>query len=247
MDWDSGLYDQKHAFVAEYGKELLSYVPDNLEQAILDVGCGSGTLTVQLAKLGARVVGVDSSEEMIARAKNILPEAEFCICNALNMPFTAEFDVIFSNAVFHWIKDHDALLKAIYRAMRDNGKLICEFGGSRNIAKIEAAFACAYAETGRDYHSEFNFPEVKTFSGLLEKNGFKIELIYDFDRPTPLSDGKMGLRNWLRQFFASELQVVSGAELEYILRRVEGLTRHELWNGHEWRADYRRLRAIACK
>ena len=98
------------------------------------------------------------------------------------MPFTAEFDVIFSNAVFHWIKDHDALLKAIYRAMRDNGKLICEFGGSRNIAKIEAAFACAYAETGRDYHSEFNFPEVKTFSGLLEKNGFKIELIYDFDR-----------------------------------------------------------------
>ena len=206
MDWDSGLYDQKHAFVAEYGKELLSYVPDNLEQAILDVGCGSGTLTVQLAKLGARVVGVDSSEEMIARAKNILPEAEFCICDALNMPFTAEFDVIFSNAVFHWIKDHDALLKAIYRAMRDNGKLICEFGGSRNIAKI-----------------------------------------YDFDRPTPLSDGKMGLRNWLRQFFASELQVVSGAELEYILRKVEGLTRHELWNGHEWRADYRRLRAIACK
>ena len=99
----------------------------------------------------------------------------------------------------------------------------------------------------RSYHSEFNFPEVKTFSGLLEKNGFKIELIYDFDRPTPLSDGKMGLRNWLRQFFASELQVVSGAELEYILRRVEGLTRHELWNGHEWRADYRRLRAIACK
>ena len=247
MDWNSRLYNQKHGFVAEYGKELLSYIPDNPGQAILDIGCGTGTLTAQLAKLGARVVGVDSSEEMIARAQNILPEAEFYICDALNMPFTAEFDVVFSNAVFHWIKDHDALLKAIYKAMRDNGKLICEFGGSRNIAKIEHAFARAYAETGRGYNHKFNFTEVKAFSDLLEKNGFKIELIYDFDRPTPLSDGKMGLRNWLRQFFASELKAVPPEEWEYITRRVEDLTRRELWNGHEWRADYRRLRAIACK
>lgn len=247
MVWDSRLYNQKHAFVAEYGKELLGYVPDNPGQSILDVGCGTGTLTLQLMKLGTRVVGIDSSEEMIAQAKKILPKAEFYICDALNIPFADEFDVIFSNAVFHWIKDHDVLLMAMYKAIRDNGKLICEFGASRNIAIIENAFARAYAESGRNYNHKFNFPEVKTFSGLLEKNGFKIELIYDFDRPTPLSDGKMGLRNWLKQFFASELKMVSLGEWEDIARRVEDLTGNALWNGREWCADYRRLRAIAYK
>lgn len=247
MAWDSELYNQKHAFVAEYGKELLSYVPDNMEQAILDVGCGTGTLTARLAKLGARVVGIDNSKEMITQAENILPEVEFYVCDVLKMPFAEEFDVVFSNAVFHWIKDHDALLKAIYEVMKKNGKLICELVANQNIAKIESAFAMACAEAGMDYHSEFNFPDVKTFSGLLKKNGFKIELIYDFDRPTLLSDGKLGLRNWMRQFFASYLKTLSSEAWENIVRRVEDLTRCELWKGCEWCADYRRLRVVAYK
>lgn len=69
MEWNSQLYDNKHDFVAEYGKGLLEFVPENKEQTILDLGCGTGTLTAQLKKLGSKVVGVDSSQSMIDKAK----------------------------------------------------------------------------------------------------------------------------------------------------------------------------------
>ena len=50
MKWDSKLYDNKHSFVAEYGKGLLEFVPVDKEQRILDLGCGTGVLTEQLLK-----------------------------------------------------------------------------------------------------------------------------------------------------------------------------------------------------
>ena len=57
MQWNSTLYDQKHDFVAKYGEGLLTFLPENPAQAILDLGCGTGTLTAQLAARGSRVVG----------------------------------------------------------------------------------------------------------------------------------------------------------------------------------------------
>ena len=109
MNWNSTLYDNKHDFVAEYGKELLELIPENRCQRILDLGCGTGTLTVQLAKLADQVVGIDSSENMIEKAKGQFPEFTFMVGNALDLPFENKFDVVFSNAVFHWISDHDTL------------------------------------------------------------------------------------------------------------------------------------------
>ena len=64
-EWNASLYDNKHDFVAEYGKGLLEFVPVNNNQSILDLGCGTGTLTAQLKKLSKEVIGVDSSQSMI--------------------------------------------------------------------------------------------------------------------------------------------------------------------------------------
>ena len=69
MEWNSTLYDKKHDFVAKYGKGLLEFVPQNAKQTILDLGCGTGILTAQLAELCNKVVGVDSSENMIDKAR----------------------------------------------------------------------------------------------------------------------------------------------------------------------------------
>ena len=64
-EWNATMYDNKHDFVAEYGKGLLEYIPQNEKQSILDLGCGTGTLTVQLNNLAKTVIGVDHSESMI--------------------------------------------------------------------------------------------------------------------------------------------------------------------------------------
>ncbi len=245
MEWNSTLYDKKHDFVAEYGKGLLEFVPQNTKQTILDLGCGKGTLTAQLAKLCNKIVGVDASQNMIDKAKEEFSDIEFKVCNALALPFEKEFDVVFSNAVFHWISDHDALLKNIHKALKPQGVLVCEFGASGNIATIESAFAEACNSLGYGYKAKFNFPTAEDFGKLLKRNGFVIDRIYEYDRPTVLKDEEQGLVNWMKQFFVSELEVMPEHVQAMVFEKVEGLTRGALWNGAEWVADYRRLRAIA--
>lgn len=247
MKWNAALYDEKHNFIAEYGKGLLAFVPENNHQSILDLGCGTGTLTVQLAELADRVVGMDSAQSMIDTAKAHFSDITFMVGDALALPFEAEFDVVFSNAVFHWINDHDLLLKNIHKALKPHGALICEFGAEGNIATIDRAFSAASQAHGYTFTAKFNFPASAHFAALLEANGFVIEKVYDFDRPTPLKDGADGLANWLKQFYASELAVMPATVQNAVLRETEAATRDALWNGAEWIADYRRLRAIAHK
>lgn len=245
MEWNSTLYDKKHDFVAEYGKGLLEFVPKNDGQTILDLGCGTGMLTVQLAGLCNKIVGVDSSQSMIEKAKEQFSNIEFMVCDALTLPFENEFDVVFSNAVFHWISDHDTLLKNIYKVLKPKGLLVCEFGASGNIAAIEDAFTKACNDLGYEYESKFNFPTAEDFGKLLGSNDLVIDRIYDYDRPTVLKDGEQGLVNWMKQFYVSELAVMPDNVQATVCKKVEELTRGTLWNGEEWVADYRRLRVVA--
>ncbi len=244
-EWNAILYDNKHNFVAEYGKGLLEFVPKNKNQSILDLGCGTGTLTSQLVNFADTVVGVDSSESMIEMAQKQYTDIKFIICDALKLPFNKQFDVVFSNAVFHWIADHNALLNQVHKVLKPNGLLICEFGANGNIATIENAFMKVCRDSGYEYNPKFNFPTSEQFADLLKKNSFSIDKIYDYDRPTPLKDNEEGLANWIRQFFASDLEFMSEKSQAEIIKKVEDLTRGSLWNGSKWIADYRRLRVIA--
>ena len=167
------------------------------------------------------------------------------MCDALDLPFEDEYDVVFSNAVFHWIKDHNALVINIRKALKPEGMLICEFGANGNIATIDDAFREQCAENGYEYHCKFNFPKAESFKQLIENHGFFVDRIYDFDRPTPLKDGEAGLYNWIRQFYASELELMPDLIQEKIVSNVLNCTRQKLWNGDTWIADYRRLRVIA--
>lgn len=247
MKWNSELYDSKHNFVSEYGKDLIEFIPSDINQKILDLGCGTGTLTYQLSDKCSYILGVDSSADMIELAKKNYPSVDFKVMNILSLPFNREWDIIFSNAVFHWVKDHNLLVKNIEQSLKNGGKLICEFGAKGNISIIEKNFEIALKELGFEYNSKFNFPSEEEFKNILLSHNFDVKDIYSFDRPTVFNHGEDGLYNWAEQFFRLELDNFNDDQQKIILNRFEEISREELWNGSNWVGDYRRLRVIAEK
>ncbi|CZT55886.1 Trans-aconitate 2-methyltransferase [Eubacteriaceae bacterium CHKCI005] len=245
MHWNATLYREKHGFVPEYGKELLQYVNRDPDQNILDVGCGTGVLTNLLAVHGARVVGLDASEDMIAVAKESYPNVTFVEGNATHLPFQEEFDTVFSNAVFHWIQHQAELLDGICRALRPGGRLVCELGAQGNTQNIQEAFWKASSRVGVQIENRFFFPSTDQYEDLLVENGFVPERVVAFDRPTPLAEREMGLRNWMTQFLP--VSEIPQEKREEVFQEVEEELKPRLWKEGRWIADYRRLRVVARK
>ncbi len=245
MHWNTTLYKEKHSFVPEYGKELLQYVNLDPDQSILDVGCGTGMLAHLMAAHGAKVVGLDASEDMIALAKESYPDVTFVAGDATRLTFREEFDTVFSNAVFHWIQHQGDLLDGICRALKPGGRLVCELGAKGNTQNIRDAFSQAASHVGVEIQSHFFFPTVDQYEDLLMENGFVPERVVAFDRPTPLAEREMGLRNWMIQFLP--VSDIPEHQRERVFQEVENQLRPRLWKEGRWMADYRRLRVVARK
>ncbi len=247
MKWNAQLYDDRHTFVAQYGKDLLAHLSHSSIISVLDLGCGTGTLSGEIATMGKRVVGIDSSPEMIDQARALYPSLEFMVMNACELPWTGEFDAVFSNAVFHWITEQDSLLAAIYSALKAKGWLVCEFGGRGNIESIEKAFSAAMQRRGGNYHSPFFFPTPGEYGARLGAAGFNVVNIASFARPTPLAGAESGLKNWITQFFAAHLRSLPAKAAADLLEEIADELRPQLWDGRQWVADYIRLRVLASK
>ena len=245
--WNSALYDQKHSFVYEYGKELLALLHPQPGETILDVGCGTGHLTAQIAAAGARITGLDSSAAMIEKAQAAYPNLEFIRADATNFSFPEPFDAVFSNATLHWISDAEAAVKCMAQALKSGGRLVVEFGGKNNIANIMNALGAALTELGIAGMSRaMYFPSIGEYAPWLEKYGLEIKQAFLFDRPTKL-DGEDGMKNWLRMFAVMKTEKLSEELRETAFALAEKKLRSVQYIDGQWYADYRRLRIVAHK
>lgn len=243
MEWNTETYDHKHDFVFKYGEKLLDYLPAHSNK-VLDVGCGTGELTAQIAAKGCEVKGIDQSNNMIQKARLNFPKLDFVQGDILNMSLEkGEFDTVFSNAVFHWIKDQQKLVEKIQQVLQPGGYLICEFGAQGNINIISQAFSAELKLLGKTYRSPFYFPSVSAYTTLLSQNNFEIVTADAFSRPTFLKGGYSGLRNWVQQFFAADLAKLDDATM--VLDHLEERLKSDLWKEDHWEADYRRIRVVA--
>ena len=144
--WDAVEYAKSSAGQQQWAHELIVKLALNGNERLLDIGCGDGKISAELASdlSTGSVQGVDNSPEMIAMAKSRYPSAihpnlRFRLADASALPFWNEFDVVFSNAVLHWVNDHGPVLKGIADSLRPGGRILLQMGGRGNAAKVIAA------------------------------------------------------------------------------------------------------------
>ena len=116
-------------------------------ERILDIGCGTGRLTAEIAQApGVIVVGLDASAAMLAEAaagrrRDELDARErqgapvYVRGDGAALPFTPAFDAVFSNATFHWVPDHDRLFRSIHEVLNPGGRLVAQCGGAGNLRR----------------------------------------------------------------------------------------------------------------
>ena len=195
--WDAADYARVGSFVAELGGAALDLLDPKPGERIIDIGCGEGTLTRKIAERGATVLGIDNSPEMVgaARAQGV----DALLLAAEDMQFFAEFDAAFSNATLHWVLEKAQAARAIFRALKPNGRFAGEMGGEGNLKTLREALdeelvIRGYApplESSNWYASPEEFASVYEAAGFGEIDARLIE------RPTQIDHG---VAEWVTTF-----------------------------------------------
>ncbi|MBG1260374.1 class I SAM-dependent methyltransferase [Nostoc commune] len=248
-DWNTALYQDKHAFVWQYGEDLLKFLNPQPGESILDLGCGTGQLTEKIAPAGAEVMGVDFAPAMIEKARQNYPHIRFDIADARNFQVDKPLDAVFSNAVLHWVKEADSAIASIHQSLKPGGRFVAEFGGKGNVQAIATALENALEAINIPTQAlnQWYFPSIGEYATLLEHQGFDVIHAMLFGRPTPLAEGEAGMANWIQMFASSFLAGLSGEQQIQIIRVVEEYLKPMLYQQGTWTADYRRIRIVAIK
>jgi trans-aconitate methyltransferase len=236
--WKSDAYLHHAAFVPELAADVLKLLGAGPGQHILDLGCGEGTLTEQIAATGAKVVGVDSSADFVATA--VARGLDARLGNGEALTFAGEFDAVFSNAALHWMRNADAVLDGVRRALRKGGRFVGEFGGYGNVAAIHVAIRAVLMRRGIVAEAPWYFPTTSHYKTKLESHGFSVEEIGLHPRPTQLPTGIAG---WLETFAGPMLDHLPADDRADAVAEIEALLQSVLRDeGGHWTADYVRLR-----
>ena len=242
--WNADNYNKHADFASNLAFPVVALLNPQENERILDLGCGDGTLAVEIEKFSTKVVAVDLSESMVEKTKEKSIEAY--IMSATELPYENEFNAVFSNAVLHWVKEPETAISKISNALKTNGRFIAEFGGYGNIKYLTDAMQEVF-DKNKEY-GEFNnpwyFPKDTDYKQMLEANGFEVEYIELIPRPTKIDD----ITNWLDIFANGIVSHLTEEQQSVFKEEVRGILKPKIYNEKDgWVADYVRLRFKATK
>lgn len=247
VDMDAQAYAQRFGYVARYGAALLDLLDVPPGAKVLDLGCGNGDLTATMKDRGLSPLGIDGSSEQVQAARTRHPDIPFMHADAAEFELDTPADAVFSNAAMHWIpaERQEAMIRCVNRALRPGGILVFEMGGKGNNACIHDALREASVRHGLEYTIPFCFPSPAEYATLLEDNGFRVEYLEYFERPTPL-EGEDAMDKWLDMFARGLRDLPEDLSLAIRSEAMISL-RATLHAGATWTLDYMRLRVKARK
>lgn len=145
--WDASDYANHSSAQFRWAQELIEKLKLQGTEDVLDIGCGDGRVSAEMARRlpHGSVLGIDESPDMVAFAKERIPDTphsnlSFLQMDATRLDFHGRFDIVFSNAVMHWVSDHLSVLRGVKRALKPAGRLLMQMGGRGNASGLVKVF-----------------------------------------------------------------------------------------------------------
>lgn len=225
MRWDARLYDEAKGPQVDAGRELIDMACVRPGDHVLDLGCGTGMLSVALAFLApeGKVVGLDPSEEMIARAsKAAEPHGNMTLVRlaAQDMDYNGEFDLVFSNSALQWIKEQRQVLGLVLRALKAGGRVAFQLPARDFCGEFFRHTEDAIAGLGLDRYYEgweppWYLPSREEYEAVLEEAGFENVDVSYRDYRLVFDDASGALRWWASAGLRPYLEPLPEKEREY--------------------------------
>lgn len=225
MKWDAEKYDAVKAPQIDVGKELIAMAKVRDTDSILDIGCGTGKLTVELARLASKgfVVGIDPSEEMLEKARavyNQVKNISLIQIPAQSMDFNERFNLAFSNSALQWVKEQQHVIESVYRSLKHGGRIAFQLPADNfckeffNYTK-NAIDILHYEKFFADWKSPWYFPTDEEYEGKLKAAGFRNIKVFYKDYGLVFENINDILDWWVSAGLRPYLSVLSEKEQEY--------------------------------
>ncbi|MBN2545841.1 MAG: methyltransferase domain-containing protein [Spirochaetes bacterium] len=179
-EFDGKRYKQASSHQKEWGTKIINELKFIGTESVLDLGCGDGILTKKIADLvpEGSVIGIDASEGMIKTAKESeCKNLSFIKMDINCIDYKDKFDLIFSNAALHWIKDHNKLLNNCYKALKHGGVIRFNFAGHGNCSNFYEVIKNTITDIKyKNYFNSFEWPwfmpEITEYQKLINNHNF---------------------------------------------------------------------------
>ncbi len=256
MRWDAKKYDAAKAPQVDAGRELIAMAGVSDTDSILDIGCGTGNLTIELARLASKgyVVGIDSSGEMLEKAREKAEPMEnlsLIRVSAQSMSFTDEFDIVFSNSALQWMKEQKEIMGRVYQSLKPGGRIVFQLPAKNFCREFfdytgNAIALLRLEQFHVNWKSPWYFPAKEEYETLLKEAGFgNIRVFYRDYRL--VFEGLKEVLDWLASAgLRPYLDLLPGREQEYFKYAFAmSFENNRTDRGIEF--DFRRLFASARK
>jgi trans-aconitate 2-methyltransferase len=207
--WNAADYAANSVVQQAWARELIAKLHLRGNEHILDVGCGDGKVTAEIARAvpNGSVTGIDASEEMITFAKKTFPRnkganLEFQVMDARKIKFERQFDLVFSNAALHWVDNHQKFLSGAASVLKPGGRLVVSCGGKGNAQDVFVALRPElrlkqWREFFRKMPEPYFFYAPEEYKKWLAKSDFKIQGIQLVPKDATYP-GIDGFATWIR-------------------------------------------------